>query len=933
MRSALSDRSPGMGSESSSLAGCVDLFLDFDMLTSLLVTQLQAGQWLDSFLLAAGASQVLDDYLHQQGSVLVRGAAYLQRGNSPMARAAGAAAGLTALAATRCWEILPGCAELQGFRRELSRLAEALADAVLQPSAAGEVDGLLASWLTRVRRSDLPVSLRRAVQAMPSCFRSFDQHPQDVQRLVSRFAERYSARTRPLLVVGVRTSGSYLAPLCAAALRQFGYRRVQTLTLRPHGPLLRGERDVLRHSARRGGLVLLLDDPPTTGNTVAEVAARLEQAGFPPDAIVLLLALFGARPELPPVLQRFIQVLLAGPDWHVVDLLRPQQVASTLARLLPPHLRVQRVTAAGDPAVPLSREHVRALFTVRLHDQSAGCSVVRDLVAEGVGLGYLGRHALTVAGGLTGRIPQVYGLDQGLLFSARTDWSAWATDEGTPEAIAAYVATRRRSLAVARDRSLLLAGRQPVWEVAADLLSGALGRLGTPLRVPLIDPLVRGLVAVDKPCIIDGRMDLSRWHPTKEGLVKTDFADGAFSHLDLNSYDPVFDLAGAAVAAEDIGFTRRLREHYAAGTGQAPDEERWLLYQLVHLWDAARTERISSPQARRRSAAAMQHYLAATFLTDVEVNPRGPYCALDIDGVLETAQLGFPASTRAGALALRALIAHGYRPLLATGRCLAEVRDRCEAYQLPGGVAEYGAVIYDHVAKTVVELVPPSSTKALIRLRAELARIPGVHIDADYERIVRAYRGEGGRYRGLDKRTIRAAMASAGVEDAISVVVGMAQTDFVPAGVDKATGLQALCHRRCGDQAVLAMAVGDGIADAGMLGIAQLPFAPGNAAPALRGAARVVRAQYQAGLAAAVGQLLGHPPGGCGVCQMNLIPDAQRLLALLSVLEAGAAGAPRRLVQLMATLRGRRRTGLVAVSPAGQPPIPRRPGPAAKWHR
>ncbi|MFN2495711.1 MAG: hypothetical protein ABR608_07370 [Pseudonocardiaceae bacterium] len=328
--------SPGTGAESSSLEGCVDLFHDFDQLTGLLVTQMRARRWLDAFLLAAGTSQVLEDYLHRQVGVLTRGAAYLQHSTSPMSRAAGAAAGLTALAATRCREALPTFAELECYRHELGRLTEALAGVVLHPSVAGEVEGVLAAWTTQEPRSGLPVRLRRAVQAMPSCFRSFDQHPEDIQLLVARFADRYPARTRPLLVVGVRTSGSYLAPLCAAALRQAGYTRVQMLTLRPAGPLLRGERDLQRRSARSGGLVVLLDDPPTTGNSVAEVAARLERDGYPAGAIVLLLALFGTRPELPPVLRRFAQVLLAGPDWHVCDLLRPQQVAHTLARLLPP---------------------------------------------------------------------------------------------------------------------------------------------------------------------------------------------------------------------------------------------------------------------------------------------------------------------------------------------------------------------------------------------------------------------------------------------------------------------------------------------------------------------------------------------------------------------------------------------------------------------
>ena len=74
----------------------------------------------------------------------------------------------------------------------------------------------------------------------------------------------------------------------------------------------------------------------------------------------------------------------------------------------------------------------------------------------------------------------------------------------------------------------------------------------------------------------------------------------------------------------------------------------------------------------------------------------GALCAIDIDGVLETSPLGFSSLTPTGAVTLRAVTLHGYRPILATGRSLDEVRERCAAYHLAGGVAEYGAVVYNH---------------------------------------------------------------------------------------------------------------------------------------------------------------------------------------------------------------------------------------------
>src|SRR5205814_365637 len=84
---------------------------------------------------------------------------------------------------------------------------------------------------------------------------------------------------------------------------------------------------------------------------------------------------------------------------------------------------------------------------------------------------------------------------------------------------------------------------------------------------------------------------------------------------------------------------------------------------------------------------------------------------------LETDTLGYPTLSPAGALALRALLAHGYRPVLATGRSTGEVRERCRAYGLPGGVAEYGSAIYHAATDRTCSLVGPAEAASLARQR------------------------------------------------------------------------------------------------------------------------------------------------------------------------------------------------------------------------
>jgi hydroxymethylpyrimidine pyrophosphatase-like HAD family hydrolase len=325
------------------------------------------------------------------------------------------------------------------------------------------------------------------------------------------------------------------------------------------------------------------------------------------------------------------------------------------------------------------------------------------------------------------------------------------------------------------------------------------------------------------------------------------------------------------------------------------DEERWLLYELAHLWGRQRTHPEEEMRLRRTRARALQRYFAAVYLHDVEASPSGPLCVLDVDGVLETQHLGFPGLTPASARTLRALMLHGYRPLLATGRSLGEVEERCRAYGLEGGVAEYGAVTYVVGGQRVSELLPRSAAAALARLRRALSETDGVHLDGDYRFAVRAYVVDGrGARRGLPAATVDACLSRSRA-DGVHPIPGEAQTDFMAAGVDKASGLRALVGdlrpaTPGSDGRPLALAVGDTVSDASLAALAVLACAPAHAPAAMQAAGyqRMTKA-YQAGLAEAVGLLLGHPPGTCPICRPPVITrERDLLLSLLAAQENGS---------------------------------------------
>jgi hydroxymethylpyrimidine pyrophosphatase-like HAD family hydrolase len=461
-------------------------------------------------------------------------------------------------------------------------------------------------------------------------------------------------------------------------------------------------------------------------------------------------------------------------------------------------------------------------------------------------------------------------------------------------AFVSYIEERAAAMPATVDRSHDLAGRHPAWEAASKLLALGYGRLGVALRVVLLDPSVRRLCTVARPSVVDGATGLSHWFRTGQSLRKVAADVRDFSNGDLYCYDPAFDLAGIDPGSRHTAFVEALRAAYPCS------DERFLLYELVHL--AARID--VDPVAGRAAARAIQRYVAARIPARPAASVDGPLCALDIDGVLESGSMGFPAITPAGMLSVRALAAHGYRPVAVTGRCLDEVRERCEAYGLAGGVAEYGALAYERDSGCVVDLVAERDRRLLATVRDTLRSKPNVVLDEDYRHSVRAYRRSETGLGPLTARMVETVLERLGGDRCrVRAIPGQRQTDFVARANDKGRGLEALARlfsHAAGVAPEIELAVGDTEADLPMLALAQHAFAPANASASVRASGvTVLRSSYSAAVAAAVGRLLGHPPGGCPSCRADRQSRETRLLlALLGAQAAGARGLPR------AVLRG-----------------------------
>jgi hydroxymethylpyrimidine pyrophosphatase-like HAD family hydrolase len=892
-----------------------NLLNDLDGLGALLEQAARERNALDAFLLAAGINQIAEDYLHDSPFPLEQAASMFGRFDSTAGRVAARLAVGTGLAIRTVQGRRPAARRALAWERQMGSLVDQLAEALL---AGGDAPGPI---LDRCRQLALqipsqPGDMRQAVVRLPNCFHGFDQRPEDLERLAVRFTDRWPDRERSLLVVGLRTSGSYMAPLIAAALRARGYARVRAITIRPGRALLVHERALVRSVVRAGGQVLLTDDPPVTGSSLATAAAQLGRFGVTPGMVVLLLGIEHESARLPAPLRSYETVILPQRDWNVEARFSPDRVRSALAELLDGELEPQSLETVPLPGRARTRGHRRALFCVSGIDPADRSPRRLDVLAVGTGLGYFGDHELAVARALSAFAPRVLGLHDGVLYR---EWlppgrRLHAESGQFAGAVASYVAARRRALRVGRDMSAAMQGQRPVWEVAALMLARGFAPAASVMRILLVNRAVGRLVRVSQPSVVDGNMTSEHWFCCEGGrrVVKVGLSDRTYWRLGLACFDASFDLAGAGTVSCDGELAEQMRAAWRAETGEEVDGERWLLYELAHLWGLLQEDRAREAEVRHASARAAARYFARSFLGDLKP-AAGPLCALDIDGVLETSEVGFPTLTRASATALRALLAHGYQPVVVTGRGIDEVRDRCRIYGLQAGVAEYGSAIWVQRDERATRLIDRDTAAALDRLRAILEQREGVQLDPAFKHAVRAYcvRADGQR-RPLDAAEVGECLEAAAAAGAVRAIPGYSQTDFAPVAVDKGTGLRALArvlqaddHGCSTDGLEIALAVGDTAADAPMLALASAAFTPAHAVPAAtRTGARRLGRPYQAGLYVAVGELLGHEPGSCPCCRVPP-PTRERdlLLDLLSVTEDGHSRLPLKALRLAWKLR------------------------------
>jgi HAD superfamily hydrolase (TIGR01484 family) len=772
-----------------------------------------------------------------------------------------------------------------------------------------------------------PTKLLLSRSRIPAAFRSQDLTHFDAFELGRKFMQAYPVRTRPLVLIGLRTAGSYFAPLVRGYLTSQGYGDVTSLTLRPkHGIGLR-EGTALAQAVRRGALAILIDEPVYSASTAAKGIDCLRNAGFGSDDIVALFPIHPTPTDwktgaggLP--LQKVRVLTLEPEEWRKSSLLKDEAAASRIQEYFEARDGIRAVVSDSVAARELTASledcfepgfhwRLKRVYEVKLYDARRPVEK-RFILAKSVGWGWLGYHAFLAGTRLVEFVPQVLGLRDGILYM---EWAAPArTDAHLPkdgrgrvvDSAASYVASRVRALGLQSDptRDLIQAGRHKGTEELAGILSGAYGwKVASVLKRSRIQHQLAKL-SCTVPTLIDGKMRQSEWIDVSNRLVKTDFEHHGMGKHELNVTDPTYDLAEVILHARlSVDEERDLLHRYTGHSGDRDIAGRLFLYKLLAgSWAMARAaDNIKNSSLADRHQEFNQRFIEASQFLTIQTTRfcaalcnrpsrpswSEPLVVLDVDGVLDKQIFGFPSTSAAGIAAVSLLASHGIAVALNTARSVSEMKEYCKAYGFIGGVAEYGGFAWDAVSGREEVLVSADSLNQMRRLEEALRTIPGVFLNEDYRLIVRAHMYARGTTIPLPEGLIKGLMAKLKLEG-LRLHQTYTDSTVTAAEVDKGSGLKSLLSL-AGHSGLETVAVGDSEPDLSMFRAASRSFAPahiGCAQPARLLGCRIASRPYQSGLLEIVRSLVHTNGGTCANCHLPqpvLHPADKLFVGLLAI--------------------------------------------------
>lgn len=775
---------------------------------------------------------------------------------------------------------------------------------LLQESPSAQREGVAkgSARLDSLLSAKIPAELEKQRCRIPAAFRSQDLTHWDQFTLADRLAEELPDKTKPLLILGCRTAGSYFAPLIQSRLKRAGFQDVDCVTIRPKRGLSVRERSKLARIAGKSGIAVIVDEPINTGSTLLKTVSLLRKSGIEGRNVMVLAPVHASRrdwnsgPEMA-ALSKMKVITLEPEQWYKHQFLTLEGVDAALRGYFARNgMTIDSIEEASELNAELA-----AVSELKFHNRlkkvykvvattGEGAIQSRYIFAKSVGWGWLSYHAFLCGDRMPEQVQPVLGLRDGVLF---TEWLPQARSEAlAPEIstrVAEYVAARTHHLRLCEDPTPDLAaqGEHKGMSELAGILSKAYGWKGASVlkRGRILEELRSQVCPV--PTLIDGKMRPREWIGTNASIRKADFEHHGQGKTELSVTDPAYDLAETVLqwklAADQ---EQALLKKYVELSGDSGVHTRLVLYKLLAgSWAMDRAlDNLNDPRLRHRHAEFNRDYTGAfDFLTEQiarhcagfcasprELRWAGPLLVLDVDGVLDKQIFGFPSTTASGVLAMSMLHGHGISVMLNSARSMRQLKLYCEAFGCVGGVAEYGSLIWDRLSGQQRVLVGDAALEQLSQLKQALGTIPGVFVNEDYQCLIKAYIYDRGVTVPLPAAIIKGLMARLNTH-LLELHQTYTDSTIVAKEINKGRGLTELLALS-GQTEIETIAVGDSAPDLAMFRVATRSFGPNNiscrrAAEAL--GCRVASKAYQPGLLEIVHRIVhgGKEAKSCAACR------------------------------------------------------------------
>jgi hypothetical protein len=470
--------------------------------------------------------------------------------------------------------IFPDADGLDPLAQAFRRATLAAGDAFVR-SMHGEAfaPGLLelARLLDGVPEAACPPTVRRRIS---EGYAYYSLHPETYAVAAADFVVR--ARPASVVCLGVRSIGTSLSAVVAAALRRAGVPAL-SLCVRPRGHpfnravrLASGLEAMIRREAAVAHFAVVDEGPGLSGSSFASVVDALLGLGVTRDRIALFPSWNGDPASFKSTRARqvwgFCERFVAIPE-RIGAGLSALTAGAPATDFSAGKWRERLYDSVDDwPAVHPQHERVKALA------EDAG-GILRF-----AGLGRYGRmaqaRAQLIADGGFGVPPR--GLCNGYLhlpFVPGTPCSTRDVSEEFLERIASYLAFRRAHGAAARSpgfEEMLHMIETNAHEASVELCAHALRSDRATLE--------------DAPATaIDARMQAHEWIRGTAGFWKTDALDHAFDHFFPGPQDVLWDIAGAEAELRlDQHAAGRLLDRYVAESGDGTAPRRLPFYRIAY---------------------------------------------------------------------------------------------------------------------------------------------------------------------------------------------------------------------------------------------------------------------------------------------------------------------------------------------------------------